>query len=78
LSEARDDAQQGMRIYAQLKAERPAQWSKVQDEVNAEAELQRRALLELSRVLEPGLLKAKLALLGGGGNDERQPSKIVN
>jgi hypothetical protein len=32
----------------------------------------------LSRVLEPGLLKAKLALLGGGGNDERQPSKIVN
>jgi pSer/pThr/pTyr-binding forkhead associated (FHA) protein len=78
LSEAREDAQQGMRIYTQLKADRPAQWSKLQDEVNAEAELQRKSLEELRTVLEPGLLKAKLALLGGQSNDERQSPKAVD
>ena len=31
----------------------------------AEAELQRRSMLELQRVIEPAVLKAKLALLGG-------------
>lgn len=78
LSEAHDNVQQGMRIYTQLKAEYPAQWSKLQTEVNTETQLQRRSLLELSRVLEPGVLKAKLALLGGDGSAERQPAKTVN
>ena len=64
LSEAREDARQGMRLYAQLKAAPPAQWGKVQDEIDAEAEQQRRSLLALRTVLQPGLLKAKLALLG--------------
>ncbi|MFD2272136.1 hypothetical protein ACFS07_15750 [Undibacterium arcticum] len=63
LSEAHANVQQGMRIYTQLKADYPAEWRKLQDEINAEAEQQRRSLLELSTVLEPGLLKAKLALL---------------
>jgi pSer/pThr/pTyr-binding forkhead associated (FHA) protein len=70
LSNARDDAQQGMRIYKQLKAD-AAQWRKVQDEINAEMDLQRKSLQELRTVLEPGLLKAKLALIGGRNGDER-------
>jgi hypothetical protein len=32
--------------------------------------LQRRSLLELHRVLEPALLKQKLALLGGRSDEE--------
>lgn len=63
LSEAYGDVQQGMRIYTQLKAGTPAEWRKAQDEIKAEAEQQRRSLLELRTVLEPGLWKAKLALL---------------
>jgi pSer/pThr/pTyr-binding forkhead associated (FHA) protein len=74
LAEAHELAQQGIRIYAQLKLARPAQWDKVQEEIKAEAELQRKALLELRNVLEPGLLKAKLALLGGRSNEERKSS----
>ena len=65
LSEANESAQRGIRIYTQLKAAHPAQWTKVQEDIKAEAELQRRALLDLRNVLEPGLLKAKLALLKG-------------
>jgi len=42
------------------------------DEINAEAELQRRSLQELRMVLEPGLLKNKLALIGGPGGEERR------
>lgn len=67
LTEAHDNAQQGMLIYTQLKAETPADWRKLQDEINAETELQRKSLLELRDVLGPGLLKAKLGLLGGQG-----------
>lgn len=63
LSEAYGGMQQGMRIYAQLTADTPAEWRKAQDEIKAEAEQQRRSLLELRTVLAPGLLKAKLALL---------------
>ena len=44
---------------------RPARWRKVQEEIKAELEQQRSSLLDLRHVLEPGLLKAKLALLGG-------------
>ncbi len=70
LSEAYRDAQQGMRIYAQLKVEPPAQWNKVQEEINAEAELQRKSLADLRMVLEPRLLKAKLALLDNPRNGD--------
>jgi pSer/pThr/pTyr-binding forkhead associated (FHA) protein len=72
LSEAYENAQRGIRIYTQLKVARPAQWSKVQEEIKAEAELQRKSLLDLRYVLEPGLWKAKLALLGGRSDDERK------
>ena len=65
LSEAHESAQQGTRIYAQLKVTRPARWRKVQEEIKGEVEQQRSALLDLRHVLEPAPLKAKLALLGG-------------
>ncbi len=59
-----------MRIYAQLKAEDSAQWGKVQEEIDAEIELQRRSLNELRMVLEPGLLKTKLQLIKGSGSEQ--------
>lgn len=63
LSVAYGNVQQGMRLYAQLKVDTPADWRRIQDEIKAEAKQQRRSLLELRTVLEPGLLTAKLALL---------------
>jgi pSer/pThr/pTyr-binding forkhead associated (FHA) protein len=71
LSEAQSVAQQGMRIYAQLKADHPADWDRLRDDINAEVALQRRSLQELRMVLEPGLLQAKLALIGGAGGEAR-------
>jgi len=61
-----------MRIYAQLKTGAPLQWSRLQEEINAEMDTQRKALQDLRNVLEPRLLTAKLALLEGGSDDERQ------
>lgn len=72
LTEANENVQQGGRIYRQLKADVPAQWSKMQEEIGTEADVQRRSLLELRTVLEPELWKAKLALLGGRSNEERK------
>ena len=63
LSVAYGNVQQGMRLYTQLKVDTPADWRRIQDEIKAEAEQQRRSLLELRTVLAPGLLTAKLALL---------------
>jgi hypothetical protein len=77
LSEAQHDAQQGIRIYSQLKLDYPVQWKKAQDEINAETDVQRKALLDLRNVLEPGLLKTKLALLGGESDEGRKPSKAA-
>ncbi len=68
LSEAYGDARQGMRLFTQLKADPPVEWRKLQDEIDAEAEQQRRSLLALRTVLQPGLLKAKLALLNSPAN----------
>ncbi|WP_235548454.1 FHA domain-containing protein [Noviherbaspirillum sp. Root189] len=65
LADAAGEANRGARIYQDLKAGYPPQWAKLQSEIQAEAELQRRSMLELQRVIEPGVLKAKLALLGG-------------
>ncbi len=61
-----------MRIYTQLKADHSADWDQLLDEIDAETELQRRSLEELRMVLEPGLLKSKLALIGGDRGEERQ------
>ena len=58
VSEAEGNARHGIRIYALLKLDHPAQWSRIQEEINAEAEMQRRSLQDLRMVLEPALLKA--------------------
>jgi pSer/pThr/pTyr-binding forkhead associated (FHA) protein len=70
LSDAHEAARQGMLIYTQLKIDAPAEWRKAQEEINAEAELQRKSLQDLRTVLEPKLWKEKLALLGGHDNDK--------
>ncbi len=72
LSEALELAHQGAQIYTQLRVAHPAQWTRIHAEINAEAALQRTSLLELRNVLTPGLLKAKLALIGGLRDDERK------
>ncbi|MEZ0601010.1 FHA domain-containing protein [Paraburkholderia sp. IW21] len=72
LSDAQTAAQQGMRIYTQLKADHSADFDRLLADVQAEVDLQRRSLTELRMVLDPGLLKAKLALIGGGQSEARQ------
>ncbi len=72
LSEAYELAQQGAQIYTQLRVAHPSQWTRIHAEIKAEAALQRTSLLELRNVLAPGLLKAKLALIGGLRDDERK------
>ncbi|MFT4067988.1 FHA domain-containing protein [Paraburkholderia sp.] len=71
LSDAQTAAQQGMRIYTQLKADHPAEFDRLLADIDAEASLQRRSLTELRMVLDPGLLKAKLALIGGDQSETR-------
>lgn len=65
LADANRHAQQGMQIYALVNAGAADPWAGIRDEIRAEARQQRGALLELRNVLEPELLKTKLALLGG-------------
>lgn len=72
LTEANDSVQQGLRIYQQLRVAQPAEWHKAQQEIGAEADLQRRSLQDLRMVLEPRLLKQKLALIGGQDGEERK------
>ncbi|MGF6769913.1 pSer/pThr/pTyr-binding forkhead associated (FHA) protein [Paraburkholderia sp. GAS199] len=72
LSEAQTAAQQGMRIYTQLKADHPADFDRLLADIDAEVNLQRRSLTDLRMVLDPGLLKAKLALIGGDQSETRQ------
>lgn len=69
LADAQDDARQGLRIYAQLKADDTAQWNKIRDDIQAEIDAQRRALNELRMVLDPAVLKAKLAMVGEGSKE---------
>ncbi|HEY4350228.1 MAG TPA: FHA domain-containing protein, partial [Paraburkholderia sp.] len=71
LTDAQASAHQGMRVYTQLKAEHPTQWDQLVEDIDAESALQRRSLEELRMVLEPGLLKAKLALIGGKDGEAR-------
>jgi hypothetical protein len=72
LSDARRYAEQAMQIYAQVNAVVPAQWNTIRDEIRIEATQQRDALSELRNVLEPELLKSKLALLGEPSDDARK------
>jgi pSer/pThr/pTyr-binding forkhead associated (FHA) protein len=72
LSDAQTAARQGMRIFTQLKAEHPADFDRLLADIDAEADLQRRSLTDLRMVLDPGLLKAKLALIGDGQSETRQ------
>ena len=69
LSEANAEAQQGVRMHRQLKAEYPMQSAKLQEDIAAELELQRKSVQELRSVLEPALLKSKLELLGVQGGE---------
>jgi hypothetical protein len=62
---ARDDAQRGMRLVRQVRAEHPAQWEGLQQQIGAEVELQRRALRDARAALDPAVYRTKLALLGG-------------
>jgi hypothetical protein len=64
LAEASRSAQQGLLIYSQVDAAGAAQWAAVRNEIESEAREQRRRLHDLSNVVEPELLKNKLALLG--------------
>ncbi len=68
LSQAQEDARQGMRIFTQLRAGESAdlaQLAKIEEEIRAEADQQRHALRELRTVLDPAVLKTKLELIGG-------------
>jgi len=67
LADASRYAQQGMQIYSQVDAAGAGQWAAIRDEIQTEARQQRSALQELRNVLEPELLRTKLALLGEAG-----------
>ena len=64
LAEANRYAQQGALIYSQVDAAEAGRWTAIRDEIESEARQQRSALRDLSTVVGPGVLKAKLALLG--------------
>jgi hypothetical protein len=64
LAEASRYAQQGFLIYSQVDAAGAAQWTAIRNEIESEAHQQRSRLHELRNVVEPELLKTKLALLG--------------
>jgi pSer/pThr/pTyr-binding forkhead associated (FHA) protein len=75
LADAQSEVQRAVQLLHQLKAERSAQAEKLAAEIKAEADLQRRSLVQLSSVLEPGLLSAKLALISGDKNGDASPDK---
>jgi pSer/pThr/pTyr-binding forkhead associated (FHA) protein len=64
LAEANKYAQQGFLIYSQVDPARTAQWVAMRDEIQSETLEQRSRLQDLSRVVEPEVLRIKLALLG--------------
>jgi pSer/pThr/pTyr-binding forkhead associated (FHA) protein len=66
LSEAKQAAQRGAEIYALLGVAGADPSAAIRDEINTEAQAQRSALLELRNVLDPSLVRDKLALLGEG------------
>jgi pSer/pThr/pTyr-binding forkhead associated (FHA) protein len=64
LAEASRYARQSFLIYSQVDSAGAAQWTAIRDEIESEARQQRSRLRDLSNVVEPELLRAKLALLG--------------
>jgi hypothetical protein len=64
LAEASRYAQQAVLIYSQVDPAGAAQWTGIRNEIEAEEHEQRNRLNDLSNVVEPELLKTKLALLG--------------
>jgi hypothetical protein len=72
LSEASSSAQQAMQMHALLGTAAPEESAAIHGEIKAEAQEQRTALRELRNVLEPELLKSKLALLGDTSDDARK------
>jgi hypothetical protein len=64
LADASGYARQGVSIYSQVDPAGAGRWAAMRDEIESEARQQRSALHDLRNVVEPGLLKSKLALLG--------------
>lgn len=64
LAQAREYARRSFTIYSQMEITAMAQGSALRGEIETEAALQRQRLNELSNVLTPELLKAKLVLIG--------------
>ncbi len=64
LADASKYARQSFLLYSQVDAAGAVQWTAVRDEIEAEVRQQRGRLQDLSNVVEPELLKTKLALLG--------------
>jgi pSer/pThr/pTyr-binding forkhead associated (FHA) protein len=64
LAEASKYAQQSFLIYSQIDGAGAAPWTGIRDEIESEAREQRSRLHDLSNVVEPELLRTKLALLG--------------
>jgi pSer/pThr/pTyr-binding forkhead associated (FHA) protein len=78
LADAQSEVQRAVQLLHQLKAERSAQAEKLAAEIKAEADLQRRSLVQLSSVLEPRLLNAKLALITGDKTVDKSANKGAN
>jgi hypothetical protein len=68
LADAQFKAQHAVRLFKQIGSERAAQAEKLLAEITAEADLQRRSLVELRAVIDPAVLDAKLALIGTNTN----------
>jgi pSer/pThr/pTyr-binding forkhead associated (FHA) protein len=64
LAEASRSVRHGFLIYSLVDPAGAAQWTAMREEIESEAREQRDRLNDLSNVVEPELLKAKLALLG--------------
>jgi pSer/pThr/pTyr-binding forkhead associated (FHA) protein len=64
LAEASRYAREGVAIYTQVDPAGAAQWTGIRDEIESEERQQRGRLNDLGNVVEPELLKTKLALLG--------------
>jgi hypothetical protein len=71
LAEAARQSELATQTFTQVGAAAPAAWAAIRDDIGREAQLQRSALLELRNVLEPALLRDKLALLGTTGTTPR-------
>lgn len=62
-------------MAAQLRTATPAQWNRTRDDIVAEADLQRRLLQEGRGALDPAVVKAKQALLGGQEDGQGQSAE---